>query len=126
MTGFWDNFKQAVPMFSNNPGFTCFAVAALALGINSAILTVVDAVLLKLLTYPGADRRRAMRLKRHVDDFYGERRNGVGPGAAGNGHGRLYGVYLFWGVDRVGCCKRCAMQRCHGGGSCSSNSGQAQ
>ena len=58
MSDFWDNFKHAVRMFRSNPGFTFAAIAALALGIgiNTAIFTVVDAVLLKPLTYPDADR----------------------------------------------------------------------
>jgi putative ABC transport system permease protein len=58
MADFWDNFKHAVRMFRANPGFTFAAVAALALGIgiNTAIFTVVDAVLLKPLTYPDPDR----------------------------------------------------------------------
>jgi putative ABC transport system permease protein len=58
MSDFWDNFKHAVRMFRTNPGFTFAAIAALALGIgiNSAIFTVVDTVLLKPLTYPDADR----------------------------------------------------------------------
>src|ERR1700691_19027 len=58
MSEFWDNFKHAVRMFRANPGFTFAAIAALALGIgiNTAIFTVVDTVLLKPLTYPEADR----------------------------------------------------------------------
>jgi putative ABC transport system permease protein len=58
MSEFWDNFKHAVRMFRANPGFTFAAIAALALGIgvNTAIFTVVDTVLLKPLTYPDADR----------------------------------------------------------------------
>jgi putative ABC transport system permease protein len=58
MSDFWDNFKHAVRMFRTNPGFTFAAIAALALGIgiNTAIFTVVDTVLLKPLTYPDADR----------------------------------------------------------------------
>ena len=58
MADFWDNFKHALRMFRANPGFTFAAVAALALGIgiNTAIFTVVDAVLLKPLTYPDPDR----------------------------------------------------------------------
>ena len=58
MSNFRDNFKHALRMFRENPGFTFAAIAALALGIgiNTAIFTVVDAVLLKPLTYPDADR----------------------------------------------------------------------
>ncbi len=58
MSNFWDYFKHSVRMFRQNPGFTLAAIAALALGIgtNTAIFTVVDAVLLKPLTYPDSDR----------------------------------------------------------------------
>src|ERR1700733_2023130 len=58
MSNFRDNFKHALRMFRGNPGFTFAAIAALALGIgiNTAIFTVVDTVLLKPLTYPDADR----------------------------------------------------------------------
>jgi putative ABC transport system permease protein len=58
MADFGDNFKHALRMFRANPGFTFAAVAALALGIgiNTAIFTVVDAVVLKPLTYPDPDR----------------------------------------------------------------------
>ena len=58
MTNLWNDVKHSLHMFFKNPGFTIAAVAALALGIgaNTAIFTVVNAVLLKPLGYPDADR----------------------------------------------------------------------
>ncbi|HKV79746.1 MAG TPA: ABC transporter permease [Candidatus Sulfotelmatobacter sp.] len=58
MRNLWNDIKHSLQLFFRNPGFTIAAVAALALGIgaNTAIFSVVNAVLLKPLTYPNADR----------------------------------------------------------------------
>src|SRR5438105_3041817 len=52
------DLKHSLRMFLKNPAFTFAAVAALALGIgaNTAIFSIVNAVLLKPVTFPDADR----------------------------------------------------------------------
>src|SRR4029079_16789418 len=58
MEAFFKDLKHSIRMFAQSPAFTLAAVAALTLGIgaNTAIFSVVNAVLLKPVAVPDADR----------------------------------------------------------------------
>ncbi len=63
-----DDLRYAVRLLVKNPSVTVIAIFALALGIgaNTAIFSVINAVLLRPLPYPDADKLIVLREHSHT------------------------------------------------------------
>lgn len=65
-----NDFRYAIRMLIKSPAFSVIAIVALALGIgaNTAIFSVLDAVLMRPLPYPDSDRLVLLREKMPIFD----------------------------------------------------------
>ena len=106
MTILWQDIRYGVRMLGKSPGFTAVVAAILAIGIgaNTAVFSVVNAVMLKPLPYRDADRLVVLweqtkwgpRKPAHEDFISSYRQSRSFEGMAAFGNERLYVV----GIDR--------------------------
>jgi hypothetical protein len=97
METFWQDARYGLRMRAKSPGFTAVAVLTLALGIgaNTAIFTLIDAVMLRSLPVRDPERLAVFEWKAHSDPKY-HSYSGFGDCARGGVHtGCSFSVPLF-------------------------------
>src|SRR4051812_39743418 len=98
------DLRYALRVLIKSPGFTLFAITAIALGIgaNSAIFSVVNGVLLKPLSYRQVDRLVWIwSTRRDINRAYFSIPNFIDTREQTQTIERLFGL-ATWGVNLVG------------------------